>query len=182
MAEIAAPRGTHDILPAESAAWRWLLETHRSVAESFGYRYVETPIFESTELFARGVGAETDIVEKQMFTFTDRGRYRDALVAYYTPFRERLCDDCKRRLDINPLRLLDCKKDSDLVAGAPVIWDLLDAGSKAYFNAVLASLDAAGVTANINHRVVRGLDYYADTVFEFWHDSLHGAQNSLGGG
>ena len=112
----------------------------------------------------------------------DRRRYRDALVAYYTPFRERLCDDCKRRLDINPLRLLDCKKDSDLVAGAPVIWDLLDAGSKAYFNAVLASLDAAGVTANINHRVVRGLDYYADTVFEFWHDSLHGAQNSLGGG
>src|SRR5438105_12647895 len=73
MAEIAAPRGTHDILPAESAAWRWLLETHDRIAESFGYRPSETPIFESTELFARGVGAETDIVEKQMFTFTDRG-------------------------------------------------------------------------------------------------------------
>ena len=283
MAEIAAPRGTHDILPAESASWRWLLQAHDRIAESFGYRPIETPIFESTELFARGVGAETDIVEKQMFTFTDRGgralslrpestagvvravlgahldqerrpvrvhyrgpmfraerpqagrqhqftqlgvecigerspdldaevieiawrffdalqltgvrlqvntlgdaedrrRYRDALVAYYSPFRARLCDDCKRRLDINPLRLLDCKKDSDLVAGAPVMWDLLDAGSKAFFNDVLSCLEKAGVPATVNHRIVRGLDYYADTVFEFWHDSLHGAQNSLGGG
>src|SRR3984893_10630740 len=73
MAEIAAPRGTRDILPAEATAWRWLTETHRRVAESFGYRPVETPIFESAELFMRGVGAETDIVEKQMFTFQDRG-------------------------------------------------------------------------------------------------------------
>src|SRR5438445_11976705 len=73
MAEIASPRGTHDILPAESASWRWLVQTHDRIAESFGYRPIETPIFESTELFARGVGAETDIVEKQMFTFTDRG-------------------------------------------------------------------------------------------------------------
>src|SRR5437899_106374 len=73
MAEIAAPRGTRDVLPAEASAWRWVLETHRRVAESFGYRPVETPIFESTELFARAVGADTDIVEKQMFTFTDRG-------------------------------------------------------------------------------------------------------------
>lgn len=283
MAEIAAPRGTHDILPADASSWRWLLDTHRRVAESFGYRPIETPVFESTELFARGVGAETDIVEKQMFTFTDRGgrslslrpestagvvravvgarldqerrpvrvhyqgpmfraerpqagrqhqftqvgvecigersaeldaeiievawrffdalrltgvqlqvntlgdaedrsRYRAALVAYYAPFRSRLCDDCKRRLDINPLRLLDCKRDADLVAGAPDIWDLLEAGSKAYFNTVLTSLDAAGVPAGVNHRIVRGLDYYADTVFEFWHESLHGAQNSLGGG
>lgn len=283
MPEIAAPRGTHDILPAESAAWRWLLQTHSGIAESFGYRPIETPIIESTELFARGVGSETDIVEKQMFTFTDRGgrslslrpestagvvravlgarldqerrpvrvhyqgpmfraerpqagrqhqftqvgvecigerspeldaeviemawrffdalrlngvrlqvntlgdgedrnRYREALVAYYTSLRDRLCDDCRRRLDINPLRLLDCKKDADLAAHAPVIWDLLDAGSKEFFNAVLASLEKAGVTAHVNHRIVRGLDYYADTVFEFWHDSLHGAQNSLGGG
>jgi histidyl-tRNA synthetase len=283
MAEIAAPRGTHDILPADATSWRWLLETHVRVAESFGYRPIETPIFESTELFARGVGAETDIVEKQMFTFTDRGerslslrpestagvvravvgarldqerrpvrvhyqgpmfraerpqagrqhqftqvgvecigersaeldaeiievawrffdalrltgvqlqvntlgdaedrsRYRAALVDYYTPFRSRLCDDCKRRLDVNPLRLLDCKKDAGLVANAPDIWDLLDAGSKTYFDTVLRSLDAAGVPASVNHRIVRGLDYYADTVFEFWHESLHGAQNSLGGG
>src|ERR1700676_5026377 len=73
MAEIAAPRGTRDILPAEATAWRWLGETHRRVVESFGYRPIETPIFESVELFMRGVGAETDIVEKQMFTFQDRG-------------------------------------------------------------------------------------------------------------
>ena len=112
----------------------------------------------------------------------DRHIYREALVQYYTPFRDRLCDDCKRRLGINPLRLLDCKKDADLVADAPIIWNLLDAGSKAYFTSVLASLEAAGVEATVNYRIVRGLDYYADTVFEFWHDSLHGAQNSLGGG
>src|ERR1700756_1547182 len=73
MPEIATPRGTRDILPDDASAWRWLLETHRAVVESFGYRPIETPIFESTELFARGVGEETDIVEKQMFTFQDRG-------------------------------------------------------------------------------------------------------------
>ena len=73
MPEIAAPRGTHDILPDEFAARRWLLDAHRAVAESFGYRAIETPIIEATELFSRGVGTETDIVEKQMFTFEDRG-------------------------------------------------------------------------------------------------------------
>ncbi|MBV9099781.1 MAG: histidine--tRNA ligase [Candidatus Dormibacteraeota bacterium] len=283
MAGIAAPRGTHDILPAEAPAWRWLLDTHSRVVESYGYRPIATPVFEATELFARGVGAETDVVEKQMFTFEDRGgrslalrpegtagvvravvgahleqerrpvrvhyqgpmfraerpqagrqhqfthlgvecigersphldaeivemawrffqalglegvqlqvntlgdaedrrRYREALVAYYAPFRERLCDDCRRRLEVNPLRLLDCKKDADLVPGAPLIWELLDAGSKAHFTAVLASLEAAEVPAAVNHRIVRGLDYYADTVFELWHESLHGAQNALGGG
>src|ERR1700692_106879 len=69
MPEIAAPRGTRDILPDEFAARRWLLDAHRTVAESFGYRAIETPIIEATELFSRGVGTDTDIVEKQMFTF-----------------------------------------------------------------------------------------------------------------
>src|SRR5579864_3998784 len=73
MPEIAPPRGTRDILPDDATAWRWLLDTHRGVVESFGYRLIETPVFESTELFARGVGSDTDIVEKQMFTFQDRG-------------------------------------------------------------------------------------------------------------
>ncbi len=283
MAEIAAPRGTRDVLPAEATAWRWLTETHRRVAESFGYRLIETPVYEAAELFARGVGAETDIVEKQMFTFEDRGgrslalrpestagvvravlgahleqqrrpvrvhyagpmfraerpqagrqhqftqfgvecvgerapavdaevievawrffaalrlpgvrlqvntlggaddrrRYRDALVAYYTPHRDSLCADCRRRLEVNPLRLLDCKKDAGLAAGAPLIWDLLDRESRSYFTDVLAALEAGGVEATVNHRMVRGLDYYADTVFEFWHESLRGAQNALGGG
>jgi histidyl-tRNA synthetase len=283
MPEIALPRGTRDILPAESAAWRWVLDTHRRVVEAFGYRPIETPIFESTELFARGVGEETDIVEKQMFTFQDRGgrsltlrpegtagvvravlskrldqelrpvrvhytgpffraenpqrgryrqftqvgveclgersaaidaeviemawrfferlgmqglqlqvntlgdredraRYRDALVRYYTPLRDELCDDCKRRLETNPLRILDCKADARFAESAPVIWDELDTGSKQFFNDVLELLDDADVAAHVNHSIVRGLDYYTDTVFEIWHESLHGQQNSLGGG
>jgi len=283
MPEIAAPKGTHDILPDEFAARRWLLDAHRAVAESFGYRAIETPIIEATELFSRGVGTETDIVEKQMFTFEDRGgrsltlrpegtagalravlgahldqeirpvrvhyagpffraerpqagrqhqftqvgiecigegspaldteiieiawrfyaalgitgihlqvnslgspedraRYRAALVGYYTPLQASLCDDCRRRLHTNPLRLLDCKRDVALVQGAPVLWDSLDPASRDHFAAVMRDLEAAGIDATRNDRLVRGLDYYSDTVFEFWHDALQGAQSSLGGG
>jgi len=283
MPEIAAPRGTRDILPDEFAARRWLLETHREVVESFGYRPIETPLIESTELFSRGVGADTDVVEKQMFTFQDRGgrsltlrpegtagtlravlgahldqevrpvrvhyagpffraerpqagrqhqftqvgvecigerspeldaeivevawrffealgitgiqlqvnslggpedraRYRAALVAYYTPLEASLDDDCRRRLHTNPLRLLDCKRDAALVERAPVIWDSLESASRAHLTEVLHDLEAAGIDAIRNDRVVRGLDYYSDTVFEFWHEVLRGAQSSLGGG
>ena len=283
MPEIAAPKGTHDILPDEFAARRWLLDAHGAVAESFGYRAIETPIIEATELFSRGVGTETDIVEKQMFTFEDRGgrsltlrpegtagalravlgahldqeirpvrvhyagpffraerpqagrqhqftqvgiecigegspafdteiieiawrfyaalgitgihlqvnslgspedraRYRAALVGYYTPLQASLCDDCRRRLHTNPLRLLDCKRDVALVQGAPVLWDSLDPASRDHFAAVMRDLEAAGIDATRNDRLVRGLDYYSDTVFEFWHDALQGAQSSLGGG
>ena len=283
MPEIAPPRGTRDILPPDSYAWRWLFDTHRNVVEAYGYQPLETPVMESTELFARGVGADTDIVEKQMFTFTDRGgrsltlrpegtagvvravlgkrmdqelrpvrvhyagpffraespqrgryrqfaqvgvecigerspaldaeivemawrfferlgitglqlqlntlgdredraRYRDALIEYYTPLRDELCDDCKRRLETNPLRLLDCKADARFAEKAPVIWNLLDAGSKEFFTTVAQMLEDADVMAHINYRIVRGLDYYTDTVFEIWHESLHGQQNSLGGG
>jgi histidyl-tRNA synthetase len=283
MPEISAPRGTRDVLPPESSQWRWLLETHRRVAESFGYRLIETPVFESTELFARGVGTDTDVVEKQMFTFEDRGgrsltlrpegtagvlravlgahldqeirpvrvhyvgpffraerpqrgrqhqftqlgiecigerspaidvevievastffaalgisglqlqvnslgdaedraRYRGALVAYYTPLESQLCDDCRRRLHTNPLRLLDCKKDAAYADNAPFVRDSLSAQSKHHFDSVRAGLAAAGVDAHVNQRLVRGLDYYTDTVFEFWHERLQGAQNSLGGG
>ncbi len=283
MPEIAAPKGTHDILPDDFAARRWLLEAHRSVAESFGYRPIETPVIEATELFSRGVGTETDIVEKQMFTFEDRGgrsltlrpegtagalravlgahldqevrpvrvhyagpffraerpqagrqhqfaqvgiecigerspaldaeiievawrfyealgitglhlqinslgspddraRYRAALVTYYTPFEASLCDDCRRRLHTNPLRLLDCKRDVALVEGAPALWDSLDGAARDHLSGVLGDLEAAGIDAVRNDRVVRGLDYYSDTVFEFWHDALQGSQSSLGGG
>ncbi|MBV8445353.1 MAG: histidine--tRNA ligase, partial [Candidatus Dormibacteraeota bacterium] len=222
MPEIASPRGTRDILPADQAAYRWVLDTHSRVAELHAYRPVETPIIEATELFTRAVGSDTDIVEKQMFTFDDRGgrsltlrpegtagvtraalaarldqelrplrlhyagpmfraerpqagrqhqftqlgiecigersasvdaevveiawrffaalglhgvqlqvnslgspedraRYREALVAYYEPLRDRLCDDCQRRLDTNPLRLLDCKRDAQFAESAPKI-------------------------------------------------------------
>src|ERR1700681_601242 len=257
MPEIAAPRGTRDILPDEFAARRWLLETHREVVESFGYRPIETPLIESTELFSRGGGADTDVVEKQMFTFQDRGgrsltlrpegtagtlravlgahldqevrpvrvhyagpffraerpqagrqhqftqvgvecigerssgldaeiievawrffealgitgiqlqvnslggpedraRYRAALVAYYTPLEASLCDDCRRRLHTNPLRLLDCKRDAGLVAAAPLLWDSLDRASRGHFTAVLRDLEAAGIDA-IRHDRVHGV-------------------------
>lgn len=283
MPEIAAPKGTRDILPDEFAARQWLLDAHQSVAGSFGYRSIETPIIEATELFSRGVGADTDIVEKQMFTFQDRGgrsltlrpegtagalravlgahldqeirpvrvqyagaffraerpqagrqhqftqvgiecigegspaldaeiievawrffgalgisgihlqlntlgspedraRYRAALVAYYTPLEASLCDDCRRRLHTNPLRLLDCKRDAGLVAEAPLLWDSLDGASRERFTAVHRALKSAGIDAIHNDRLVRGLDYYSHTVFEFWHDTLQGAQSSLGGG
>jgi histidyl-tRNA synthetase len=112
----------------------------------------------------------------------DRARYRTALVAYYTPLEASLCDDCRRRLHTNPLRLLDCKRDAALVERAPLLWDSLDPESREYLTAVMRDLEAAGIDAVRNDRLVRGLDYYSDTVFEFWHEALHGAQSSLGGG
>ncbi len=283
MSPIAPPRGTRDLLPDEAPAWRWFLETHAAVAGRHGYQLIDTPVFEATELFARGVGSGTDIVDKEMYTFTDRGgrsmtlrpegtaptlravlgarleqqrrpvrvhyamsmfrydrpqagrqrefhqvgveaigerdacydaevievawrfmadlridgvdlqlntlgdrddrlRYREALVAYYTPLRESLCDDCQRRLDGNPLRLLDCKKDAKYVENAPRIGDHLGEASREYFEAVTRHLDDADIPYTRNQRLVRGLDYYAHTAFEFWHHSLEGAQNALGGG
>jgi histidyl-tRNA synthetase len=283
MNPIAPPRGTKDLLPDEAPVWRWLHETHATLAGRHGYQLIDTPLFESTELFARGVGSGTDIVDKEMYTFTDRGgrsltlrpegpapvlravlgahleqsrrpvrvhyampmfrydrpqagryrqfaqvgiecigdrdasydaevieiawrfmtelgidgvdlqlnslgdpedrlRYRQALVAYYTPLRELLDDDCKRRLDVNPLRLLDCKRDAQYVDGAPLLGDHLSAASREYFADVVTQLDEAGIPYTRNQRLVRGLDYYAHTAFEFWHTSLAGAQNALGGG
>jgi histidyl-tRNA synthetase len=283
MPGIAAPRGTRDLLPDASPGWEWLHGVHKQVAESFGYQLVDTPVFEHTELIERGVGAGTDVVDKEMYTFTDRGgrsltlrpegtagvlravlganltqeirpvrvryqgpmfrydrpqagryrqffqvgvecigersphldaeviemgwrflqglgidevslqvnslgdlddrrRYREALIAYYEPHYDELCDDCKRRLRVNPLRLLDCKRDAGLAAQAPRITDSLSEESRAYFAAVLDDLAAAGIPAEHNQRLVRGLDYYAHTAFEFWHSSLQGAQNALGGG
>jgi histidyl-tRNA synthetase len=283
MSPIAPPRGTKDLLPDEAPAWRWLHETHATLAGRFGYQLIDTPVFESTELFARGVGSGTDIVDKEMYTFSDhKGRsltlrpegtapvvravlgahldhrsrpvrvhyamamfrydrpqdlrrrqfaqvgvecigerdpcydaevielawrfmaelhidgvalqinslgdrddrlsYRDALRAYYTPLRGSLCADCQRRLDVNPLRLLDCKTDAKYVEDAPLLGDHLSEASRDYFAAVVAHLDDAGIPYTRNQRLVRGLDYYADTAFEFWHTSLAGAQNALGGG
>jgi len=112
----------------------------------------------------------------------DRLRYRDALRAYYTPLRDSLCADCQRRLEVNPLRLLDCKKDARYVENAPLLGDHLSEASRAYFAAVTSYLDGADIPYTRNQRLVRGLDYYADTAFEFWHTSLAGAQNALGGG
>lgn len=283
MPAIAPPRGTRDLLPDEVPAWRWLHEVHRSVSERHGYRLIDTPVIESTELFARGVGEATDIVDKEMYTFTDRGgrsitlrpegtapvvravlgarlcererpvrvhyamamfrydrpqagrqrqfaqlgvecigerdpsldvevievawrffsalgvegvslqlnslgdaidraRYRTQLVRYYMPRRDQLCEDCRRRLEVNPLRLLDCKHDAVHVASAPVIGEALSDESMAYLAAVREGLQRAGVPHSVNQRLVRGLDYYTHTTFEFWHTSLQGAQNALGAG
>ncbi|HEV7465180.1 MAG TPA: His/Gly/Thr/Pro-type tRNA ligase C-terminal domain-containing protein, partial [Candidatus Dormibacteraeota bacterium] len=112
----------------------------------------------------------------------DRLRYREALLGYYRPLLDRLCDDCRRRLEVNPLRVLDCKRDQGLRDAAPLITDSMSEESTAYFAEVRAGLTAAGVPFEVNPRLVRGLDYYAHTAFEYWHSSLRGAQNSLGGG
>lgn len=114
-----------------------------------------------------------------------RKNYQNALKAHFKPHRESLCQDCKQRLDKNPLRILDCKVDShhDAVLSAPVPLDHLNLQSKAYFNQVLRHLDASGITYEIAPKLVRGLDYYSDTVFEIEADiEGFGAQNVLGGG
>jgi histidyl-tRNA synthetase len=283
MPPIARPRGTNDLLPPDSALWAWVLDTHRQVAEAHGYELIDTPVFEATEMYERGTGAGTDVVEKEMFSFTDRGgrrltlrpegtpgvlravlaahldqdrrpvrvryagpmfryarpqagryhefwqlgieaigerspaldaevievawrfyaalgvtglslqvntlgdledriRYRAALVEYYDPLQDRLCEDCRRRLGVNPLRLLDCKRDAGLVAGAPEIGPSLSSESQGFFVRVTDLLTAAGIPFSFNPRLVRGLDYYAHTTFELWHESLQGAQNAVGGG
>ncbi|HZS15055.1 MAG TPA: histidine--tRNA ligase [Candidatus Dormibacteraeota bacterium] len=283
MPGIAAPRGTHDLLPDAAPAWLWLHDVHARVAGAFGYQLIDTPIFEHAELIERGVGTGTDVVDKETYTFKDRGdrlvtlrpegtagvlravltanlvqevrpvrvhyagpmfrydrpqrgrqrqfaqvgvecigeasahldaeviemgwrfieelgvtgvslqvnslgdgddrrRYREALIAYYEPHAGRLCDDCRTRLRTNPLRLLDCKRDADLVADAPRMTDSLGPASRAWFQQVVDDLGAAGIPFTHNPRLVRGLDYYMHTSFEYWHESLKGAQNALGGG
>ena len=113
----------------------------------------------------------------------DRARYNDALRAALAPVVGQMCADCQRRAVTNPLRVLDCKVPADqpIIATLPVIADSLDEASQAHFAAVTAALDAAGVPFTLNHRLVRGLDYYTRTTFEFTHGGL-GAQNALLGG
>ena len=283
MAGIAAPRGTQDILPPQSGRKEWLLQTHAEVAALHGFDLIETPIYEATELFERGTGVGTDVVDKEMFTFQDRGgrsltlrpegtpgtlravlsahleqerkpirvhyagpmfrhdrpqagryhqftqlgieiiaeshpaldvetievawrffqalgiqginlqvntlgdardrlTYRQALLDYYTPLQAELCEDCRRRLGINPLRLLDCKRDVRFFEAAPVISASLSEPSRHFFEQVQSGLSQAEIPFTVNSRIVRGLDYYGHTTFEFWHESLQGAQNALGGG
>ena len=295
MTTLKAVRGTRDLLPSETALWNRIEATARQVFARYNFGEIRTPIFEDTGLFARGVGEETDIVSKEMYTWEDRaraqseksqsltlrpentagvvrayiehklgetgqlqklyyigpqfrrerpqkGRYRqfsqigaevigppsagsesplrDAEVLemlaslldelgitgwtleinsvgssadrerYNQILREalipvapRMCVDCQRRAVTNPLRVLDCKvpEDQPIIDALPKIVDSLDDASKAHFAAVLAALDAAQVPYTRNHRLVRGLDYYTRTTFEFTHGGL-GAQNALLGG
>ena len=113
----------------------------------------------------------------------DRARYNDALRAALIPLAPKMCADCQRRAVTNPLRVLDCKvpEDQPIIATLPVIADSLDDESRAHFAQVIAALDAAGVPYHLNPRLVRGLDYYTRTTFEFTHGGL-GAQNALLGG
>ena len=292
---IKAVRGTRDLLPPETALWNHIEATARRVFARYNFGEIRTPVFEDTQLFARGVGEETDIVAKEMYTWEDRaraqsekaqsltlrpentagvvrayiehklgeqgllqklyyigpqfrrerpqkGRYRqffqigaevigppsagaesplrDAEVLemlatlldelgisgwrllinsvgtpadrprYIAALREALqpvvgqmCSDCQRRAQTNPLRVLDCKvpEDQPIIATLPRIWDSLDEASRAHFAEVCAALDACGVVYEHDHRLVRGLDYYTRTTFEFQHGGL-GAQNALLGG
>ncbi|QTD44429.1 histidine--tRNA ligase [Ottowia testudinis] len=286
--QITAIKGMNDILPPESARWEWLESIVRRVMAEYAYRNVRTPVMESTQLFTRGLGEVTDIVEKEMYSFQDRqdkhgdadhlslrpentaglvravaehnllydggkrlyymgpmfrrerpqrGRYRQfhqigaealgfrgpevdaelillavalwrelgiqnwrlelnslgqpderrehraALIAYLEAHADQLDEDARRRLHSNPLRILDTKNPAmqALVEGAPQLIDYLGDASRRHFEAVQAILAANGVEWRINPRLVRGLDYYNLTVFEFITESL-GAQGTICGG
>jgi histidyl-tRNA synthetase len=294
MSILQAVRGTRDLLPPETELWNHIDTTVRGIFERYSFGEIRTPILEDTQLFARGVGEETDIVSKEMYTFTpehtsgehgqsltlrpentagvvrayiehqlgetgqlqklyyigpqfrrerpqkgryrqffqigaevigppsagsesplrdaevlemlatllselgvtgwklllnsvgsatDRPRYVQALRGALEPVVTRMCADCQRRAVTNPLRVLDCKhpEDQPIIATLPRIWDSLDEGSKEHFAAVCAALDACGVPYEHDHRLVRGLDYYTRTTFEFVSGDL-GAQNALLGG
>jgi histidyl-tRNA synthetase len=295
MSTLKAVRGTRDLLPPETALWNRIEATARAVFARYNFGEIRTPVFEDTALFARGVGEETDIVSKEMYTWEDRaraqsektqsltlrpentagvvrayiehklgetgqlqklyyigpqfrrerpqkGRYRqfsqigaevigpsssgsesplrdaevlemlatlldelgitgwkleinsvgssadrerynETLRQALVPLAPKMCVDCQRRAVTNPLRVLDCKvpEDQPIIETLPKIADSLDEASKTHFEQVLAALDAAGVVYSRNHRLVRGLDYYTRTTFEFTHGGL-GAQNALLGG
>ena len=281
---IQAVRGTKDILPDEVGAWQRVEAAARELFARYGYRELRTPVFEQTELFARGIGAETDIVSKEMYSFADRddssltlrpeatagivraviehnlmntdpalrvyalgpmfrrerpqkGRYRqfhqvdveafgftsptiDAEVvelalsfldacgvregelllnsvgdracrpAYVERLQQALrglaptlCGDCQRRVETNPLRVLDCKVPQDQAAidTLPRITDHLCAPCGEHFAEVRRQLDLLGIPYRLSHRLVRGLDYYVRTTFEVTSSAL-GAQSSILGG
>ena len=277
-----APKGTVDIVPGKSEKWQLMEDVFRSEAELNGFREVRTPVFEHTELFLRGVGDTTDVVEKQMYTFEDKGgrsitlrpegtagavramlenglynegypvklyyltscyryekpqagrlrelhqfgvemfgaaepladaqiivlalsafkrlgledvglqinsigcptcrkEYHKALKEYFTERKDQLCDTCLSRLERNPMRILDCKSPEcqEVCKGAPKITDYLCEDCKAHFAKVQEFLTALGIEFEIDPGLVRGLDYYTRTVFEFPSKSLGFA---LGGG
>jgi histidyl-tRNA synthetase len=281
------PRGTQDILPGEAEKWQYIEKTAREICRRYNYKEIRTPIFEHTELFLRGVGDTTDIVQKEMYTFEDRGgrsitlrpegtasvvrsfvenkmygdpnqpiklyyvgpmfRYerpqagrfrqfvqfgvealgsndpaidaevialamgiyqslglkklklvinslgdiesrkahREALIHHFKERIHELCEDCQSRLEKNPMRILDCKKDRDheLMATAPSILDYLNDESRAYFEKVQMYLTKLGVEFEVDSRLVRGLDYYNHTAFEIMSDAEgFGAITTLCGG
>lgn len=284
---INLPRGTQDILPGESEKWQYLEQKFIELCSRYNYKEIRTPIFEHTEVFQRGVGDTTDIVQKEMYTFTDRGdrqltlrpegtasvarayvqhklhgqvkqpqklfyhgpmfRYerpqagrmrqfvqfgiealgsadpaidaevidfamtlyqslglkslrlvintlgdqesrtahREALIKHFTPVKDELCSDCQVRLDKNPLRVLDCKRDHDhpSMATAPKILDFLTNDSRDYFERVKKYLDELEIDYVVDPNLVRGLDYYNHTAFEIMSEAEgFGAITTLSGG
>ena len=278
------PRGTEDVLPRESYRWQFLEDLFRREARACGYRELRTPVFEHTELFERGVGDTTDVVQKEMYTFTTKGgdsitlrpegtagaaravlehglfndplpvkayyltscyryekpqagrlrefhqfgmecygtsdpaadaemiiaaksifdrmqlrdislrinsigcpvcraEYQRALTEYFSARRDELCDDCKGRLERNPMRLLDCKNEHDheIALGAPTVLDYLCDECREHFERLKAYLDASDIDYTVDPRIVRGLDYYTKTVFEFISGDI-GAQSTICGG
>jgi histidyl-tRNA synthetase len=278
--QIQPIRGMNDVLPADSVLWQHLEQTVRDLLMAYGYEEIRVPVVEHTELFKRAIGEFTDVVEKEMYTFTDQGGesltlrpeatagvvramisngllrgarhklwcmgpmfrhekpqkgryrqfhqvdveavgfagpdvdaelialtarlwrtlgltrvklqinslgtvesrrlYREKLVEYFSAHHERLDEDSRRRLQGNPLRILDSKNPDlqQLIGAAPLLTDYLDADSQAHFAALQASLAAMGVEFTVNPRLVRGLDYYSRTVFEWITDAL-GAQDAV---
>jgi histidyl-tRNA synthetase len=279
-----APRGADDILPADQPYWRWLRETAARVAESYGYRKIDTPVFEDARVFLRPAAGGTDIADKEIYVFEDRGgerlalrpegtaavcraylehgmsswpqpvrlyylvpvfrydrpqagRYRlhhqfaienlgdpspavdaevidllnsfydalglgsrklylnsigdavcrpgyiEKLRAYYADKLDGLCGDCRRRYDQNPLRLLDCKNEpcQPFKAEAPHFVDYLCDACRAHFAAIQGYLGALEIPFEVDATLVRGLDYYTRTVFEF-QPLKEGSQSTLGAG
>jgi histidyl-tRNA synthetase len=277
-------KGFYDILPGQTALWRHLEDVASEVLAQYGYRYIHLPIVEPTALYVRGVGEHTDIVEKEMYSWTDalngdkltlrpegtagcvravvehsltyngpqrlwymgpmfrhenvqkgrqrqfhqigaeafgydgpdvdaelmimlarlwkalgitdvelqintigdaseRAAYRQTLIAYFEQHAELLDEDAKRRLHANPLRILDSKNPrmQAMIEAAPKLFDVLGAESRAHYDGLCALLDAAGVPYTLNTRLVRGLDYYNRSVFE-WVTTKLGAQGTIAAG
>ena len=277
-------KGTEDILPAESYKWQFVEDIMRKQAQSYGFKEIRTPVFEHTELFNRSVGDTTDVVQKEMYTFTTKGgesvtlrpegtagaaramlehgvyndgypikayyltscyryekpqkgrqrefhqfgmevygapsyfadaevicaansiferlgvenlsleinsigcptcraKYHAALKEYFEKYKGDLCETCLSRLDRNPMRILDCKSPvcSEIASKAPTVLEYICNECKEHFEGVKSCLDAAGIKYTVNPKIVRGLDYYTRTVFEFVSNSI-GAQGTVCGG
>ena len=278
------PKGTKDVLPADSYRWQYIEGAARKIAARYALKEVRTPTFEHTELFNRGVGDTTDIVNKEMYTFLDKGgrsvtlkpegtsgvartfiengmaggvlpakmyyltpafryerpqagrlrefhqfgveffgasapeadaelillvdsflrelgisslslrlnsigckhcrpKYNEALRDYFRPHLSELCETCRSRFEKNPLRMLDCKEEGcrQIAAGAPRILDYLCDDCASHFESLKAMLTENGVSYEIDPNIVRGLDYYSKTVFEFVSTAI-GAQGTVCGG
>ena len=282
---IQIPKGCKDVLPSQAYQWQYLEAKAREIAGAYAFKEIRTPVFEHTELFSRGVGDTTDIVNKEMYTFLDKGgrsvtlrpegtagvaraflehglagsalpfkayyiisafryerpqagrlrefhqfgcelygaagaaadaevisladaflkslglkkvelrinsigckhcraRYHQALKEYFAPHIGEMCEDCRARFEKNPMRILDCKVEGckKIAQGAPRMLDYLCDDCRAHFEQVKSLLTEAGIAYTVDASIVRGLDYYSRTVFEFVSDAAGAQGTVLGGG